>query len=200
MLILPKLACGLAAREWSRYLRDSKPNRVSPLPGGLHWADIRPHGFSIAIWDDFGETLRNSTRGTARTPSMCDYSLEHLASRPARIGDKLVTTSFKYSLTGGFCAVGEPNVAVCLRPGTELAFDGEIRSPNQILATFEKARRKGGAVPSSECGLPSDASRRAGAAGWRDHPCDPVVRRADRHCDPIASGTCSRGACLRSRA
>ena len=59
---------------------------------------------------------------------MCDYSLEHLASRPARIGDKLVTTSFKYSLTGGFCAVGEPNVAVCLRPGTELAFDREIRS------------------------------------------------------------------------
>jgi hypothetical protein len=60
---------------------------------------------------------------------MCDYSLEHLASRPAKVGDKLVTTHFKHTLTGGFCAVGEPNVAVCLKPGTELAFDHEIEIP-----------------------------------------------------------------------
>ena len=60
---------------------------------------------------------------------MCDYSLEHVASRPAKIGDKLVTTRFGHSFTGGFCAIGEPNVAVCLRPGTELAFDREIRAP-----------------------------------------------------------------------
>ena len=61
---------------------------------------------------------------------MCDYSLEHLASRPARVGDTLVTTKFRHSLTGGFCAVGEPNVAVCLQPGTELAFDSEIEAPS----------------------------------------------------------------------
>ena len=24
---------------------------------------------------------------------MCDYSLEHLASRPAKVGDKLITTN-----------------------------------------------------------------------------------------------------------
>jgi hypothetical protein len=47
---------------------------------------------------------------------MCDYSLEHLASRPARVGNTLVTTKFSRSLTGGFCAIGEPNVAVCLQP------------------------------------------------------------------------------------
>ena len=61
---------------------------------------------------------------------MCDYSLEHVATRPARVGDKLVTTRFGHSLTGGFCAIGEPNVAVCLKPGTELAFDREIRAPS----------------------------------------------------------------------
>ncbi len=61
---------------------------------------------------------------------MCDYSLEHVASRPAKVGDKLVTTRFKQSLTGGFCAIGEPNVAVCLQPGTELAFDREITMPS----------------------------------------------------------------------
>jgi hypothetical protein len=54
---------------------------------------------------------------------MCDYSLRHVASRPARVGDKLVSSSFRNSSTRGFAAVGEPNVAVCLLPGTELAFE-----------------------------------------------------------------------------
>jgi hypothetical protein len=39
------------------------------------------------------------------------------------VGDKLVSTSFLNSSTRGFAAVGEPNVAVCLLPGTELAFE-----------------------------------------------------------------------------
>jgi hypothetical protein len=60
---------------------------------------------------------------------MCDYSLEHLVSRPAEVGDKLVTTRFGHSLTGGLCAIGEPNVAVCLKPGTEIVFDREIAVP-----------------------------------------------------------------------
>ena len=54
---------------------------------------------------------------------MCDYSLHHVANRPAKIEDKLVTTKFKKSITRGFAAVGQPNVAVCLLPGTEIAFD-----------------------------------------------------------------------------
>jgi hypothetical protein len=57
---------------------------------------------------------------------MCDYSLHHVASRPAKVGDKLVTTRFTSSITRGFAAVGEPNVAVCLLPGTELAFDKPV--------------------------------------------------------------------------
>jgi hypothetical protein len=57
---------------------------------------------------------------------MCDYSLHNVASRPAKVGDRLVTTKFRDSITLGFAAVGEPNVAVCLRPGTELAFDREV--------------------------------------------------------------------------
>jgi hypothetical protein len=57
---------------------------------------------------------------------MCDYSLQEIASRPARVGDKLVSTRFQSSITRGFSAVGEPNVAVCLMPGTEVAFDKEV--------------------------------------------------------------------------
>jgi hypothetical protein len=58
---------------------------------------------------------------------MCDYSLHNVATRPAKVGDKLVTTSFPNSCTRGFAAVGEPNVAVCLLPGTELALDNEVQ-------------------------------------------------------------------------
>jgi hypothetical protein len=43
------------------------------------------------------------------------------------VGDKLVSTSFSNTVTCGFVAVGEPNVAVCLLPGTELAFDQELQ-------------------------------------------------------------------------
>jgi hypothetical protein len=57
---------------------------------------------------------------------MCDYSLHHVATRPAKIEDKLVTTKFTNSITRGFSAVGEPHVAVCLLPGTELAFDENV--------------------------------------------------------------------------
>jgi hypothetical protein len=57
---------------------------------------------------------------------MCDYSLHLVASRPAKVGDKLVTTEFNNSLTRGFAAVGEPHVAVCLLPGTEVAFEREV--------------------------------------------------------------------------
>src|SRR5262245_2276632 len=57
---------------------------------------------------------------------MCDYSLHHVATRPAQIEDKLVTTKFNNSITRGFAAVGEPNVAVCLLPGTELSFDQNV--------------------------------------------------------------------------
>ena len=57
---------------------------------------------------------------------MCDYSLQFVASRPAKVGDKLVTTAFNKSLTRGFAAVGEPQVAVCLLPGTEVAFEREV--------------------------------------------------------------------------
>ncbi len=39
------------------------------------------------------------------------------------MGDKLVSTRFSNSLTRGFAATGEPEVAVCLLPGTELAFE-----------------------------------------------------------------------------
>ena len=57
---------------------------------------------------------------------MCDYSLHDVASRPAKVGDKLVSTQFPNAITRGFADPSEPRVAVCLLPGTELAFDREV--------------------------------------------------------------------------
>ena len=59
---------------------------------------------------------------------MCDYSLHLVVSRPARVGDKLISTSFPHTTTRGFASVDDRNVAVCLLPGTELAFEQEVRS------------------------------------------------------------------------
>ena len=70
---------------------------------------------------------------------MCDYSLHHVASRPAKIGDNLVVTDFANSLTRGFAAVGEPHVVVCLLPGTELAFKDNVKY-QRALGLFGKAR------------------------------------------------------------
>ena len=57
---------------------------------------------------------------------MCDYSLESVQSRPAKVGDKLTTRLFK-SGTCGFSSPEDVSVAVCLLPGTELSFTEDIR-------------------------------------------------------------------------
>jgi hypothetical protein len=66
---------------------------------------------------------------------MCDYSLHSVASRPAKVGETLVTTSFYGTSTRGFSAKEEPGVAVCLLPGTELAFDHDVKYNRIWLST-----------------------------------------------------------------
>src|SRR6476469_1093768 len=58
---------------------------------------------------------------------MCDYSLHAVPSRPAKVGETLVTTTFPRTSTRGFAAEGEPGVVVCLLPGTELAFEQDVK-------------------------------------------------------------------------
>ena len=78
---------------------------------------------------------------------MCDYSLHFVASRPARVGDKLVSARFRTSPTRGFAAIGQADIAVCLLPGTEVAFERDVefdglfgfrRSLKQKLARFRQ--------------------------------------------------------------
>src|SRR6478672_13305365 len=56
---------------------------------------------------------------------MCDFSLQSVRSRPAKVSDKLVTRDFGTG-TRGFSAAEDLGLAVCVMPGTELAFAGEV--------------------------------------------------------------------------
>lgn len=70
---------------------------------------------------------------------MCDYSLHLVASRPAKVADKLVSTDFVRSITRGFTEIGQPDVAVCLLPGTEIAFDNDVQY-DRAFSMFGRAR------------------------------------------------------------
>ena len=70
---------------------------------------------------------------------MCDYSLHSVKSRPAKIGDKLTTRDFGTG-TRGFAASENPSVAVCVLPGTELAFAHQVqRLPTRLCPWHNNA-------------------------------------------------------------
>jgi hypothetical protein len=68
---------------------------------------------------------------------MCDYSLHSVKSRPAKVGDKLVTHRFNLS-TSGFAAPEDKHVAVCVLPGTELSFATEVKRERVWPWTWNK--------------------------------------------------------------
>jgi len=74
---------------------------------------------------------------------MCDYSLHDVAFRPAKVGDKLVSTQFPNSITRGFADPEQPRVAVCLLPGTELAFESPVEcdAAFRFLATWKSGHK-----------------------------------------------------------
>ena len=71
---------------------------------------------------------------------MCDYSLHHLRSRPAKVGDKLTVSYFNISCgTRGFAAPEDAFLAVFLLPGTELSFAADVRRES-LLPWREKIK------------------------------------------------------------
>jgi hypothetical protein len=74
---------------------------------------------------------------------MCDYSLHAVASRPAQVGETLITTAFPGTSTRGFASESTPQVAVCMLPGTELAFADNVKYQSQWLWPKEIEARVG---------------------------------------------------------
>ena len=66
---------------------------------------------------------------------MCDYSLHAVATRPAQVGETLISTTFRGTSTRGFASENAPAVAVCMLPGTELAFAENVRYDNRWIWT-----------------------------------------------------------------
>jgi hypothetical protein len=59
---------------------------------------------------------------------MCDYSLHHVQSRPAKVGDKLTTRDFGLG-TRGFAAPEDESVAVCVTgDGTVICKRSKMRA------------------------------------------------------------------------
>ncbi len=58
---------------------------------------------------------------------MCDYSLHCFLTRDAKAKDELVLSHFPGTSSKGLAEEGKPNVAVCMRPGTELVFETNVR-------------------------------------------------------------------------
>src|SRR5262245_33720178 len=74
---------------------------------------------------------------------MCDYSLHAVATRPARVGETLITTTFRGTSTRGFASESDPTVAVCMLPGTELAFADDVKYDNRWIWTKTAGFRVG---------------------------------------------------------
>jgi hypothetical protein len=68
---------------------------------------------------------------------MCDFSLSAVKSRAAAVGDKLITKNFGLG-TSGFADVNDLDVAVCVLPGTEIAFAKKMqrRLPRFFFSPF----------------------------------------------------------------
>ena len=76
---------------------------------------------------------------------MCDYSLQSVRSRPAKVGDKLTTRDFGTG-TRGFAAAEDARVAVCVLPGTELAFSSAVTITHAHFITGRKLEPLGHAT------------------------------------------------------
>lgn len=103
---------------------------------------------------------------------MCDYSLHAVATRPAEVGETLVSTKFQMAGTRGFASPDSPRVAVCLRPGTELGIApcfvelceavvavNDVKRPSQFgqerdcWSPFRSERQAQAAMPEAACKL-----------------------------------------------
>ena len=123
---------------------------------------------------------------------MCDYSLELVASRPAKVGDKLISAGFPHTISRGFAAVDDPKVAVCLLPGTELAFEDEVRCETGMVFS----RRLGHKVArfrQINRGQPNRHHDALEFPDGNDHPADTSLQRPESDGAAIAGKRIGEG-------
>ena len=123
---------------------------------------------------------------------MCDFSLQSVRSRPAKVGDKLVTRDFGTG-TRGFSAAEDLGLAVCVMPGTELAFAGEVAClPAGLLGWKTKTISHRTAI-FRQVNKDKSASRRDRISGWADRDADAPVRGSGGNSAATACAASNRG-------
>src|SRR3989442_15481596 len=86
----------------------------------------------------FSDNIALSGASREEVLDMCDYSLHRVRTRPAKVGEKLVTHNFGTG-TRGFAAPEDCSVAVSVLPGNQLAFE----APVKYQTTFNIRARTG---------------------------------------------------------
>jgi hypothetical protein len=120
----------------------------------------------------------------------------------AKVGDKLVTRDFDTG-TRGFAASDDPGLAVCVLPGTELAFAGDVAClPAGLLGWKTKNNQPpNGHLSTGQQGQVGRASRCARISGRAHCTADAAVRGSGSN---GASAACAanergRGRCPEAR-
>src|SRR5580704_8683188 len=105
--------------------------------------ESQPEALASTDTDDNGTTrllaqflLIGGAAESRRRSSMCDYSLQNVKSRAANAGEKLRTQHFNTG-TIGFAAPEDTKTAVCVFPGTELAFATAVRCSGRGLFAWK---------------------------------------------------------------
>src|SRR5262245_65822970 len=97
----------------------------------------------LNVWADLqGANIGRAGGFQQGVSTMCDYSLQTVISRPAKVGDKLITRDFGTG-TRGFAAAEDARVAVCVLPGTELAFSKPVTKTIPPLLARRKRQNQG---------------------------------------------------------
>src|SRR6516165_7900513 len=135
-------------------------------------------------------------------PSMCDYSLDLVASRPAKVGDELITTKFKNSIHARICCNrrAERGSMPFTRHG------GRVRKGSQVRAHFcsfpeHETREESSSIAADQHGQAERASRCAGVPRRGDRAAHALLRRPARDGAAIAgfSAPCERSGAAKAR-
>ena len=122
LTLTPLRGCGWRFIDFSKLAGAGiKPAPFLPVPVPQGWR-------GQVLQEKSGRAFTQTGGGCLTQPIrvICDYSISQVASRPAVVGEKLVTTNFGTG-SRGFAGVDDPKTAVCCIPGTELAFDEGIK-------------------------------------------------------------------------
>jgi len=166
-------ACGQRTYVESNFPAALPANHTgrSKVKHGRNFRRDRRLAFSAAHDRHSDKSASQTIREGATT--MCDYSPHYVHSRPAKNRRQISNHGIRKTVTRGFASVQEPDVAVCLRPATELTFGTEPECHRPLYPVA--ARRPTWQGPQQSCSLSTDKSgsyrcpsRRIGICRWNN--------------------------------